>query len=50
MTNKTYATFDPSLALKDANTVVYAAASSNINRTARATQGKRAYASTQEAV
>ena len=46
MTNKTFATFDPAqlgplLALKDANTVVYATASSNINRTARATAARR---------
>ena len=43
---KTYARFDPAqlgplLALKDANTVVYATASSNINRTARATAARR---------
>lgn len=46
--NKTFSRFDPAqlgplLALKDANTVVYATASSNINRTARATQGKSGY-------
>lgn len=46
--SKTFSRFDPAqlgplLALKDANTVVYATASSNINRTARATQGKSGY-------
>lgn len=44
--SKTFSRFDPAqlgplLALKDANTVVYATASSNINRTARATAARR---------
>ena len=41
--SRTYATFDPSLALKDANTVVYATATTDINRTARCTLPKSGY-------
>lgn len=46
--SKTYATFDPSqlgpsLALKDANTVVYATATTDVNRTARCTLPKSGY-------